>query len=369
MSSMSKVMQKLREAAADANESEQPNEAAQEAADVLAGAMEAAAEFEPADTDGEVADVDASAPADAVAESVPAEPAEPQADAALESAETPSSFVPGDAATPTGFEAADDADDVYNEAGFTEPDVAETMGGAFDDSTVEWNAARVDPVVIPFHNRYSAICEQYRSVRARLLTMNAARAQQVLVVSSSIPEEGKSVTTVNLSLVMAEGGEHRILLVDGDFRRGAVARMLGIPSQPGFADVLRGDISLEEALQPTPFPNLKILPAGQVVNGAYSDLLGGPATANVLEEFRAAFDYALVDTPPITTVSDVCLLAPHCDGALVVIEMRRTPEPTVQQAVRTLQSNNVKILGCVLSRFRERGAGYYEHYYSSYYNR
>jgi receptor protein-tyrosine kinase len=227
----------------------------------------------------------------------------------------------------------------------------------------------VDPAIIAFHDRYSAISEQYRSVQARLLTMNTARVPQVIAVTSAIPEEGKSVSAVNLSLVMAEGGEHRILLADGDFRRTCIARMLGIPDKPGLAEVLSGEVSLNEALQSTPLPNLKVLPAGKVRDSAYAELLGGPATATVLSDLRSAFDYTFLDTPPITTVSDVCLLAPRCDGAMIVIQMRRTPEPTVQQAVRALQANNVKVIGCILSRFQERGAGYYERYYSYYYYR
>ncbi|MCH8807811.1 MAG: hypothetical protein IH986_17235 [Planctomycetes bacterium] len=95
-------------------------------------------------------------------------------------------------------------------------------------------------------------------------------------------------------------------------------------------------------------------------------LLGGSLLRSALEQFRGAFDYTFVDTPPITTVADVGLLAPHCDGAILVIEMRRTPEPAVQQAVRTLQTNNVKILGTVLSRFRDHRTQYYGRYYNYY---
>lgn len=232
-----------------------------------------------------------------------------------------------------------------------------------------WDARRVDPVVVAFHDPYSAICEQYRSVRARLLTMNAAHEPQVFAITSAIPEEGKSVSTLNLSLVMAEGGEHRILVVDADFRRTSLARMLGIAAEPGLAEVLRGEVLLERALQPSPIPNLQVLPAGKVVNSAYGELLGGPGVGAVIEQLRGMSDYTFVDTPPVTTVSDVCLLAPYCDGAVVVIQMCRTPEPTVQQAVRTLQANNVKIVGTILSRFRDRGSGYYERYYSSRYYR
>jgi capsular exopolysaccharide synthesis family protein len=238
-----------------------------------------------------------------------------------------------------------------------------------DDRTVEWDADKVDPVVIAFHDRYNAICEHYRGVRARLLTMNPQRASQVIAITSGIPEEGKSVSTLNLGLILAEGGEQRIVVADADFRRTSLARMLGVASSPGLADVLRGAVSLNDALQPTPLPNLKFLPAGDVHGQAYGDLLAGPSASATMEEFRSRFDYALIDTPPVTTVSDVCLLAPHCDGAIMVIQMCRTPEPTVQQAVRTLQANNVKVLGCLLSRARDRGTGYYEHYYSSYYYR
>lgn len=234
---------------------------------------------------------------------------------------------------------------------------------------VAWDAQRVDPVVVAFHDRYSAICEQYRSVRARLLTMNPTHVPQLVAITSAIPEEGKSVSTLNLGLIMAEGGEHQILIADADFRRSSIGRMLGVPDHPGLAEVLRGELTLEAALRSTPFPNLKLLPAGRVRENAYGEMLNGPNTAAVLGSLRERFDYAFIDTPPVTTVSDVSQLAPYCDGAILVVEMRRTPEPTVQQAVRTLQANNVKILGCVLSRYRDRGAGYYANYYSSYYYR
>ncbi|MEW6249696.1 MAG: CpsD/CapB family tyrosine-protein kinase [Planctomycetota bacterium] len=231
--------------------------------------------------------------------------------------------------------------------------------------TVTWNPSQVDPVVVAFHDRCAAVCEQYRALRARLISANTQRKPQVLAITSAIPEEGKSVTTVNLGLIMAEGGEHRILIADGDFRRSAMARMLGIPGALGLADVLRGQAPLEAALQPTPLPNLRVLPAGTVADNNYGEPLAGPRAQVTLARLRSAFDYVLIDTPPVTTVSDVCLLGPHCDGALLVVQMCRTPEPVAQQAVRTLQANGIKVIGALLSRFDERVAGYYERYYYS----
>lgn len=292
----------------------------------------------------------AEAPPVVVDESTPAAPHEPDAPPADGAGVKDSRFVADAAASEPGG-----------------PPLLEPLGAA--DATVPWDAARVDPVLVCFHDRYAAAAEQYRSVRARLLAMNTSQSPQVLIVTSSVPEEGKSVTTLNMGLAMAESGDLRILVVDADFRRTSLARMLGVPASPGLADVLRGDATLSEAIQPTPYPNLKVMPAGSRSDAQCAGLLSGPALVSLVDELHLSFNYTFFDTPPVTTVSDVCLLAPHCDGALMVVEMRRTPEPTVQKAVRTLQASNVKIVGCLLSRFSERGAGYYERYYSSYYRR
>ncbi len=236
------------------------------------------------------------------------------------------------------------------------PPVLGTPSFDINGETRAWDAARIDPVITLFHQRYAPISEQYRGVRARLLATNASQAAQAIVVTSAVPGEGKTAATINLGLALAEGGEHRVLIADADFRRTSVARMLGAEDRPGLADVLRGEATLGQALQPTPLPNLKLLPAGTVSAQDFSELLGGTNVATTLDDLRLGFHYVLLDTPPVTTVSDVSLLAPNCDGALVVVWMRRTPEPLVQQAIRTLQANNVKVLGCLLSRFHERGA-------------
>lgn len=240
-----------------------------------------------------------------------------------------------------------------------------TVGGG--DETVDWNRDKVDPAVVVYHDPYSSTCEQYRAVRARLLSLNAGASHQVIAVTSSIPEEGKSVTTLNLAIAMAEGGRSRVVLVDADLRRSSLAGMLAVPNAPGLAEVLAGRAKIEDVIQPTPFPNLKLMPAGRADGVGYGDLLGGSTTAAALAELRAAFDYTLVDTPPVTTVSDVSMIAPHSDGVLMVIEMGRTPEPTAQAAVRTLQNNKVNVLGAILTRYRDRRAHYYDRY-QYYYN-
>jgi capsular exopolysaccharide synthesis family protein len=235
-----------------------------------------------------------------------------------------------------------------------------------DGRTANWDAGKIDDALVAFHERYSPTSEQYRSLRARLLNMNPRHVHQAIAVTSSIPQEGKSVTAINLSMVTAEGSDHRVCLVDADFRRASIARMLGLSPSPGLAELIRGTAKLSDVLRPSPLPNLKVITAGSASDKRYGELLGTSAVRSVLADLRETFDYSFLDTPPVNTVSDVSMLAPHCDGAIIVIEMRRTPEPSVQEAVRTLQTTNVKILGCLLSRYDDQRGHYYERYYSYY---
>lgn len=226
---------------------------------------------------------------------------------------------------------------------------------------------KIDPALVTIHDRFSSVAEQYRSLRARLFNMNPEKRRQVIVITSSLPQEGKSVTTVNLGMALAESGETATVLVDADFRRASIARMLSLKPRPGLAELIRGEAELADVLQRTHLPNLKVVSAGGCEGKDYGALVGSAATETVFDQLRERFDYALVDTPPVNTVSDVSMLAPHCDGAMLVVEMGRTAEPTAQEAVRTLQTTGVKMLGCVLSRARKQRGHYYERYYSYYY--
>ncbi|MCH8807991.1 MAG: hypothetical protein IH986_18145, partial [Planctomycetes bacterium] len=113
-----------------------------------------------------------------------------------------------------GPAASDSLHDVSNFSHFADAPVL-----MCDRETVKWDAKKVHPAVIVFHERSSSISEQYRTIRARLLTLNTTQANQIIVITSAVPQEGKSVSVLNLGMVMAENGEHRILIADADFRR------------------------------------------------------------------------------------------------------------------------------------------------------
>ncbi|MCG3137207.1 MAG: hypothetical protein HJJLKODD_01050 [Phycisphaerae bacterium] len=224
----------------------------------------------------------------------------------------------------------------------------------------------VHPAIVAYHDKAAELTEQYRSLRARLTALNSTGENQVIAITSSIPKEGKSVTTMNLSWVMSEIRHYRVLMIDGDFRRSSLANMLGVSEYPGIADLLRGEATMEEVIRPTPVPNLFLMSAGTTQEFNAAELLSTQKTASILAEVKRRYQYTFIDTPPASTVSDASVLAPWCTGVLFVVRMSRTPEPIAKSTIRLLQANNVNILGCVLAGHRET-TGRYKSYYGYYY--
>lgn len=246
-----------------------------------------------------------------------------------------------------------------------------------DLKTPEWHPQPiVDPsgfeiheAVVAYHDKATEITEQYRSLRARLIAQNSTGENQVVAITSSIPREGKSVTTLNLSWVMSEVRHFRVLMLDGDFRRSSLASMLGISEFPGFADLLRGESRLEDVIRPTPVPNLQIITAGTTQEFNAAELLSTQKTGSILQELKRRYHYVFVDTPPASTVSDASVLAPWCTGVLFIVRMGKTPERIAKSTVRQLQANNVHILGCVLAGHRDNSTRYRRYYgYYKYYS-
>lgn len=214
--------------------------------------------------------------------------------------------------------------------------------------------AKADPAVVAIRERFGPICDQFRSAATRLLSMNPDGRPQALAIMSSQPREGKSTFAANLALLLAEGGHREVVLVDGDLRSGALHRMLNAGNSRGLADVLSGAATLDEALQDAAIENFHLLSAGSLDRRNSSELLSGPALPRLLGELRGRADYIIVDTPTVLSHADGGLIARQCDGALLVIADRRTPEPAVTQTVESLRGNNVRVLGCVLNGCRDR---------------
>ncbi len=175
---------------------------------------------------------------------------------------------------------------------------------------------------LPFDGSESRAAEQYRLIRTRLLHHPAE--PRMLLVSSPTPGDGKTITAINLAAAMALKGGNKVLLLDGDLRRPGIARILGIPSDPGLGAVLDGTSSLERAIVSiAELPGLRVLPAGKTsVNP--TELLDSAMWADLRTWIRLHFHYMVIDSPPVSTVADYELLEKSADGVIIIIRPDHT---------------------------------------------
>jgi len=216
-------------------------------------------------------------------------------------------------------------------------------------------AGRLSPLLVAAHDPHALAAEQYRTLRTRLASADHGHARRVLLVSSPAKGDGKSVTAANLALTMAQEFNRRIVLVDADLRRPGVHRLLGLPVQPGLADVLRGEASLDDALVELPEFGLTVLPAGGRVD-RQAELLGSQAMRRVIDALRSRFDRVVIDTPPALPLADVAVVAPMADGVLLVVRAGATPKPLIERALATFDDS--RLLGLVLNDTGSRDATY-----------
>ncbi len=237
--------------------------------------------------------------------------------------------------------------------------VAEPLGAPVDGLSEQ---------IATYYARSSVVSEQYRSLRTRLQTLNPRQEHRMYAISSAIPREGKSVTTVNLAFSMAEIRHLKIIMVDADLRHSSMGRLLGGQSSPGLADVLAGEATLEQVIRATPVPNLYYLAAGRTHGRSATELLSAQTARSVFTRLKKEFHYSIVDTPAATSVADVGILGPWTSGVIMVIRMHRTPEPLARRAIKHLSNNNIPIMGCIVIGDNDPTSAYGRRYnYHCYY--
>jgi capsular exopolysaccharide synthesis family protein len=208
--------------------------------------------------------------------------------------------------------------------------------------------------------------EAYRNLRSSLLYMAEAGARpKILLVTSSVPNEGKSLTSANLSITMASTGS-RVLLVDADLRKGALHTRFGVAPRPGLTEVLGQGLNWEEAVQATKFPNLSLLPRGTFAPNA-GELLISNATKEFLRDAAAKYDYVILDTVPVMAADDVTSLAPHVGGVIFVIRAEFTSAHVARAALYSLYQRQVRVLGVAFNSARPSFEEYYYYRYKGYY--
>lgn len=210
----------------------------------------------------------------------------------------------------------------------------------------------------------STVAECLRTVRTNLLFSTRKRSLRRLLITSAVPEEGKSFISGNLAAVIAMTGS-RVLLIDSDLRRPTLHRLFKVPNDRGFADVLAGRCQADEVIVPTHVPGLDLLVAGPTPANP-SELLGSERTRRVLDQL-GRYDMILIDSPPITVVADPLVMSSLADGVVLVVESDHTRKGLVAQAARRLAEMDAELLGAIVNKVDVRRAGYgYSYYYEEY---
>src|SRR5579885_1515324 len=179
------------------------------------------------------------------------------------------------------------------------------------------------PIVFGAKESHHHATEAYRTLRTRLMRLQASKGFRSIAVSSATPGEGKTVTTLNLGLCCAQLHDTPILLIDGDLRKAELSRLLGRPPGPGLAEVLSGKATFQEAVIPTENPNLFVMPAGTPETPA-PELLATETWKDLIAWCGEGFRLTLIDTPPARPLADFELISAACDGYLVVVRARHT---------------------------------------------
>ncbi|MFI2838563.1 polysaccharide biosynthesis tyrosine autokinase [Mycolicibacterium sp. PDY-3] len=214
---------------------------------------------------------------------------------------------------------------------------------------------------ISFSDDNSAIAESFRKLRTNLHFLSVDNPPRVIVLTSSVPSEGKSTTAVNIALALAESG-HTVALVDGDMRRPMLHNYLSLVGAVGFSTVLSGQVTVDEAIQETKYPGLSVLTAGTIPPNP-SELLASQAARKVINDLRQRFEYVIIDTTPLLAVTDAAVLSAAADGVLIVVRFGHTKRDQVAHATASLSDVDAHVLGTVLTIVPIRGGSAYSYSY------
>jgi polysaccharide biosynthesis transport protein len=214
----------------------------------------------------------------------------------------------------------------------------------------------------------SPAAESFRALRTSLLLSHLGNIPRVILVTSSLPREGKTTVSANTALVMAQAGS-RVLLVDADLREPAIAKTFGVRGEGGLGALIAGTKTLDEVLIPAPqVPNLSILPAGATA-AQPTELLGSDAMRKFLARWRTEFDHIIIDTPPCLSFTDAVLLSREADAVLLVARWGQTSRTALRGASDLLLQVNASMVGVVLNGYDMRavplGRAFRSQYFAS----
>lgn len=223
-----------------------------------------------------------------------------------------------------------------------------------------------DCLLITKLNQHNMFAESIRGVRSAVMLGAEGGAKQLLLVTSAVPGDGKTTFTANFAATLAIAG-HRVLLVDGDLRRGNIQNYFQHPRQPGFSEILEGQLHWSDVVRDTEIPSLQIIPTGTLPPNP-GELLVGPIASEFFSEVRPDYDYIVVDCPPLTAIDDTFVLASLSDGILFVVRAGQTSMRFAKTALNAVRQRGARLLGVVINGITaDNPYYYYNSYYHAYY--
>jgi len=207
----------------------------------------------------------------------------------------------------------------------------------------------------------SAISESYKILRTNIDFSSFDKRIKTIVVTSSVPREGKSTICANLAIVMAENG-YKTVLIDCDQRSPRLHKLFNISNEKGLSDFLVDNIEFSEAVQKTEIPNLNIITSGTKPPNP-SELVASEKMKNFIENLKDAYDYIILDTPPVIVVTDAQLLSNYADGCVLVVASSEVEKAAAVKAKELLEKVNARILGVVLNKMNVKQKSYSRYYH------
>lgn len=201
-------------------------------------------------------------------------------------------------------------------------------------------------------NPHSVIAEQFRTIRTNIEFTSIQTRLKSILVTSSLPKEGKSFTAANLAAVFAQQNK-RVLLMDADLRKPAVHEYFDLSHHIGLTNVLLNNCSLEEAVLSTPIEHLELLPSGTIPPNP-AELLSSSVMKQLFYEIEQQYDMVIVDSTPLLPVADAKILANRTDGSILVVLSGKTKIAAVKKSKEVLEGTTSKLLGAMLNGKKEK---------------
>ncbi|MDD5353577.1 MAG: CpsD/CapB family tyrosine-protein kinase, partial [bacterium] len=210
------------------------------------------------------------------------------------------------------------------------------------------SALGIDNNIVTYYQPKGVVAEQYRTLRTNIKRINKENPVKCIIMTSSIHNEGKSTTSVNLAVAMTYELDKKILLIDADLRKGRVHELFGLGNLKGLSNYLEGEATENDIVRKSPINGLDIVTCGFVPESP-SELLGSKKMIDFLWEMEQKYDFIIIDTPPIIPLTDAAVLGASVDGVLIVAQAGRTKREVIHQSELHLTQAGCNILGYVLT--------------------